>query len=122
MKGFKFEVQRLKDENESLQTLRDQETFLNGMKEGLIVRELELDKRERELKMEIMGVKLHCSEEKLHAINQLVEKVFGLPSVSVSTYTNKPIIGKSYDGASESELGRATEDSHTTTTQGKGNV
>jgi len=75
--------------------------------------------RERDLKLEIAEIQLNAANDRNNKVEQLVEKVFGHPSVSVSTYKSKPIMVGGDNGCTPYQSGSATENENTTTTTDK---
>lgn len=74
--------------------------------------------RERDIKLEIATVRLQAADDRNNKIESLVEKVFGHPSVTVSTLKTKPVMSTS-DGYSPYQNGCTTENEDTTTMEVK---
>lgn len=106
------EISRLKEVVSKAGDLDNREQSLNERNEGL-------DVRERDINLEIATIKLESAEKRNASVEGLVNKVFGHPSVTVSTTKDVPVAtGGSRDCVGFPVVERGIQET-TITTEGK---
>jgi hypothetical protein len=90
---------------------------LNDREHGLNTRERAIEDRERAIDLEVANIKLSCAEHSTLTVERLVEKVFGHPSVTVSTVRQSPIMAQ--ENYTPYEAGQSVSSESVETTQGK---
>ena len=108
-----------KTKTEKLERLKSYWQNLNEREASLAKETESLRVRERDIKLEIANIRTAEANNRNIIIERLVEKVFGHPSVSVSTYKNIPIMSDAATGAVPYQSGSATENETTTTVESK---
>jgi len=78
-------VQKMEKEINRLKTFEQKDVDLQMKEKALAAKSLELEEKERNQKMAILETKLDMVNKGQEQIVRLVEKVFGHPSVTVST-------------------------------------
>lgn len=119
IKDLMGQISRLQTENAGInERLADQEELANRVRD-VIDQEEKMAIRERDINLEVAKIKLMAANDRNTAIERLVEKAFGHPSLSVSTHRNRPIMHDPGPGCTPYQAGSVTEDETTTTTQSK---
>jgi hypothetical protein len=95
------------------------QAFIDQKLEELRSLEEKVSEREKNLDLRIVEIRLECAENRNSKVESLVEKVFGHPSVSVSSYKSKPLVCDPGNGCAQYETGRTFEDETKTTTKSK---
>jgi hydroxylamine reductase (hybrid-cluster protein) len=107
----------LAEKDEEIATLNDdihEATLIINTRKALEEREEAVALRERDLNLTLAETRLEMTMASMATVERLVEKVFGHPSVTVSTSRNVAVPCES-----NGYLSRESEDEVTTTTQGK---
>lgn len=115
------QVALMKNKNEEIEKLKKQVCKINAFKnrdKDVAVMEEDLRIEKRDIDLKIALIRLEAANDRNNKIEVLVEKVFGLPSVSVNTSKNKPVmVGP--DGSTPWESSRIQENESTITTKSK---
>ncbi len=120
--AIKNQTNTIKSKEAIIEKLEEQVCEINAFKKrdkAVAEREEALQVRERDIKLEVANIQLDAANDRNDKIEQLVEKVFGHPSVTVSTYRTKPIMSRLNDGSIPYECGQMHENEGTTTTKNK---
>lgn len=117
---IKKQREEIESKDEKIKELWRQVSEIKAFKErdkDVTKQEEKLQVRERDIKLEIAMIQLDAANDRNNKIEQLVEKVFGHPSVEVSTTKNTPIMSGAENGCIPYETGRMTENENTKTTK-----
>lgn len=105
-------INKLKEQVSEIDDVKKRDKVLIKQEEALRI-------RERDLKLEIAEIRLANANDRNNKIEQLVEKVFWHPSVSVNTHKYKPQMSDPAPGCVPYECGRISENEITTTIKSK---
>lgn len=122
--GIKITAQEveMKIKNSTIEKLKEQVSEINvyktrDMEVAKMAEELRIEKRDIDLKIAL--IELDAANDRNDKIEQLVEKVFGHPSVTVSTSKIKPLMPDENGNTPYLEGRTMVETEDTTTTKSK---
>ena len=111
---------RLLKENEAYRRIQDHIDDRREKWGKLQELKIQLEDERKHLENETLKIRLQCALEQNAKVEELVAKVFGHPSVTVSTFKNSPIVQDPGMGGTPFNTGSiVTSDENTTRTEGK---